>query len=203
MINIDQIYPEGCGIFSDAVRSVGRRGFHQRAPELFSDSIMSAQIAWIVAEAAEYETHWRAGERHKAAVELADMAIVAAQIAWLLGEDPDALEKARWIKLPGTTLLQAVGQIAHWATKTYDLTPNEIDPIWKATLNLQALVYTIAAQRHGMDADALHDLIMQKIGGDEKRGKFHGRGGGEDNAGSATMGNGAPVLESAGRTDQA
>lgn len=178
MINVDRDYPaEATGPYSAAVLSVGRRGFHQFPPEIFGDSLLSAQIAWIVAEAAEYETARREQSMHEAAIELADVAVVAAQIAWLIGHDPDELMAARYIKLPGTTLLQAVGQVCHMATRCVFCAAHEIASLWEALSRLQALLYTIAAQKHGMAPDALDDLVRQKAKADEGRGKLHGRGG--------------------------
>lgn len=157
------------------MRSVGRRGFHDQAPPVFADPVLGAQIAWLAAEAAEYEEAWRAADDDLGLTELADMAIVLAQIAWLVGRDPDGLSQARYLKLGGTTIMIVVGHVGHEATRMR--AGRNTDLMWRALLQAMAYIYTRAAQKHNTGADALDGIIRQKLAADESRGALHGRGG--------------------------
>ena len=156
--------PTGSDVFSEAVRSVNRRGFHDTVPIMARRALLMAQCLRLAEEVGECAAMWH-GRPGVFAPELVDIAIVLAQISWLTEQQPGTATTAEHSRTV-EGMAMAHGELARAIIRCKS-TYSEVNA---RVAEFNALLLDLAEAR-GID---IEQAIAYKLTEDEQRGHLHG-----------------------------
>ena len=157
--------PSGEDAYSQAVVSVFRRGFHDKAAGMADDWQVMSQFLRLIEEVGEFQEAimWQpSGD--KARQELADVMIVLCQISWLTGMEPAELAESKDVQK--RAFCYGVGHLSRCLRK-------ETEADFMLTHEaIKALAYQVHLRAKQFDCD-IAEVMRAKCGEDEGRGYRH------------------------------
>jgi len=173
VVNIEQaiavaekaMLPVGDDAYSQAVKSVFKRGFHDKPAGMSDDWMMMSQYLRLVEEVGEFQeaVMWQPSS-DAARQELADVMIVLCQIAWLAGMDPAELGNGEDVQK--RAFHYGVGHLARCLRKATESDPSDVQHA------IRALAYQVHLRAKQLEME-IGEVMRAKCGADEGRGYRH------------------------------
>jgi NTP pyrophosphatase (non-canonical NTP hydrolase) len=155
--------PVGNGVFSEAVRSVHRRGFYDDVcPIIKQQPMLVAQYGRLVEEMTELDMALSRDPVSRVAEELADVAIVLAQLFFLTD-----FPLANMYTIGTNDGIEAeIGELWRWLRHWDGIDWGHVH------VQLRIVACAINTLAHNLNID-LESAVADKLLADEKRGRLH------------------------------